>query len=533
MNRFDVLLLGGGIAGLSAALRLARKGAEVCLVTKNSDPMESNSRYAQGGIVARGVDNDSALLTRDIIEAGDRINYIEAVEQLAAEGPDLVHSLLAEELGVPFVRDPATGAFEWTREAAHSVRRILHVHDYTGHAIMDHLVRAVAGVQHISRFDNYTAIDIITSSHHSQDYQARYRANRALGAYLLNNESGEVVPVFADAVILATGGIGDVYQHTSNPAGAVGDGIAMAYRAGVEILNAEYIQFHPTTLYHRDADRFLISESLRGEGARLMTRDGDYFMSRYAPQQKDLAPRDEVARAIYRQIEKEKVGFVYLDARGVAGYDLKDRFPSIFSACEAVGIDMRSEPIPVVPAAHYSCGGVKVNLQGQTSLPGLYAVGETACTGVHGANRLASVSLLEALYYGTRAAEDILAGVNPSPNELIRSIPDWVSPPGETSFDPILIRSDLNQIKSTMWNYVGIIRTSNRLSRALADLNYLNHRIEKFYRKAVLRRDVVELRNAIISSLVVTRSALNNRHSAGCHYIAPPSSPQTSGEFGV
>ena len=393
-------------------------------------------------------------------------------------------------------------------------------------------MRAVASSPRIRRFDNYTAIDVITSSHHSQDYQARYRANRALGAYLLNNDSGEVVPVFADAVILATGGIGDVYQHTSNPAGAVGDGIAMAYRAGVEILNAEYIQFHPTTLYHRDADRFLISESLRGEGARLMTRDGDYFMARYAPEQKDLAPRDEVARAIYRQIEKEKAGFVYLDARGISGFDLKDRFPSIFSACEAVGIDMRDEPIPVVPAAHYSCGGVKVDLQGRTSLPGLYAVGETACTGVHGANRLASVSLLEGLYYGTRAAEDILAGIDPAPNELVRSIPDWVSPPGETSFDPILIRSDLNQIKSTMWNYVGIIRTANRLSRALADLNYLNHRIDKFYRRAVLRRDVVELRNAIISSLVVTRSAMNNRHSAGCHYIVPPSFRRLE-EFGV
>ena len=518
MTRFDALVIGTGIAGLSAAIRLARGGAEVCLVSKSPDLLESNSRYAQGGIVARGRQDTPELLKRDIIEAGDNINYIEAVEQLSAEGPELVFSLLADELKVPFVRNGDD--FEFTQEAAHSVRRILHVHDYTGRSIMEHMVRTASSIEKISRFENYTAIDIITSSHHSQDFQVRYKPNRALGAYLLNNETGEVIPVFASSVVLATGGAGDVYQHTSNPAGAVGDGIAMAYRAGVEIMNAEYIQFHPTTLFHRDADRFLISESLRGEGARLMSRDGEYFMSRYSPKLKDLAPRDEVARAIYRQIEKEKTGFVYLDARGIKDFDLKERFPSISAACEAVGIDIRTEPVPVVPAAHYFCGGVKVNLRARTSLQGLYAVGETACTGVHGGNRLASVSLLEGLYYGTMAAEDILNGVDTLPISLVRSIPAWVSPPGETSFDPILIRSDLNQIKSTMWNYVGIIRTPKRLSRALADLNYLNHRIERFYRKAVLRRDVIELRNAISTSLVITRSAMNNAHSIGCHYLS-------------
>ena len=363
MTRFDALVIGTGIAGLSAAIRLARGGAEVCLVSKSPDLLESNSRYAQGGIVARGRQDTPELLKRDIIEAGDNINYIEAVEQLSAEGPELVFSLLADELKVPFVRNGDD--FEFTQEAAHSVRRILHVHDYTGRSIMEHMVRTASSIEKISRFENYTAIDIITSSHHSQDFQVRYKPNRALGAYLLNNETGEVIPVFASSVVLATGGAGDVYQHTSNPAGAVGDGIAMAYRAGVEIMNAEYIQFHPTTLFHRDADRFLISESLRGEGARLMSRDGEYFMSRYSPKLKDLAPRDEVARAIYRQIEKEKTGFVYLDARGIKDFDLKERFPSISAACEAVGIDIRTEPVPVVPAAHYFCGGGKGQPAGQ------------------------------------------------------------------------------------------------------------------------------------------------------------------------
>ena len=515
---FDVLVVGAGIAGTSAAIKLARSGADVCLVSKGIDPLESNSRYAQGGIVASGPDDSPEILKNDILEAGDNINSIEAVDLLAAKGPALVNSFLAEELGVPFVGNEE--GYLFTREAAHSVRRILHVQDYTGLSIMEHLTRAADIEEKISRLVNYTAIDIITSSHHSQDYQVRYKPNRAVGMYLLNNETGEVIPVFAGSVILATGGLGDIYQHTSNPAGVVGDGMAMAYRAGVEILNAEYIQFHPTTLFHRDSDRFLISESVRGEGARLMNRNGEYFMSRYSPKYKDLAPRDEVARAIYRQIEKDKSGYVYLDARSIKDYDLKERFPSIFAACMAVGIDIRKEPVPVVPAAHYSCGGVKVNLAGRTSLPGLYAVGETACTGVHGANRLASVSLLEGLFYGIQAAADIGATMEPLPESLMRSIPAWISPSGETSFDPVLISSDLNQIKSTMWNYVGIIRNKNRLYRAHSDLNYLSHRIARFYRKAVLRRDVVELRNAIQTALVVTRSAINNNQSIGCHYLS-------------
>ncbi len=515
---FDAIVIGAGIAGTSAAIRLARAGVDVCLVSKGEDPLESNSRYAQGGIVARGPDDSPEILRKDILEAGDNINSIEAVSLLSEKGPALVNSFLADELGVPFVTNGEE--FLFTREAAHTVRRILHVQDYTGRSIMEHLAQASAKEGKIHRLTNYTAIDIITSSHHSQDYQVRYRENRALGMYLLNNETGEVVPAFAGAVVLATGGAGDIYQHTSNPAGAVGDGIAMAYRAGVEILNAEYIQFHPTTLYHRDSDRFLISESVRGEGARLMDRSGEYFMQRYSPKHKDLAPRDEVARAIYRQIEKNKSGYVYLDATNIKDFDLKERFPSIFDACIKVGIDIRKEPIPVVPAAHYSCGGVKVNLEGRTSLQGLYAVGETACTGVHGANRLASVSLLEGLFFGIQSADKIISELAPLQDSLMRSIPPWISPPGETSFDPVLIRSDLNQIKSTMWNYVGIIRTKKRLYRAHSDLNYLSHRIGRFYRKAALRRDVVELRNAIQTALVVTRSAINNNHSIGCHYLA-------------
>jgi L-aspartate oxidase len=291
----------------------------------------------------------------------------------------------------------------------------------------------------------------------------------------------------------------------------------MAYRIGADVINAEYVQFHPTILYHRDRKRFLISESLRGEGATLIDPRGNRFMEHYEPQEKDLASRDKVARAIYREMESENTDYVQLDARTIKDVDPSERFPSIFATCLELGIDIRREPIPVVPAAHYFCGGIKVDLDGRTSIPGLFAAGECACTGVHGANRLASVSLLEGVLWGIRSGRSVQPG-RPA-QTLCKSVPDWVYPRNEEVFDRVLVKQDFRNIQATMWNYAGIIRTRKRLQRAYADLDYLTHRIEQFYREAKLTRGIVELRNTVLTASLIVRAALANPVSRGCHHI--------------
>jgi L-aspartate oxidase len=351
------------------------------------------------------------------------------------------------------------------------------------------------------------------------DAQERYKQTRVIGAYLWDPAAGQVKAFYAGAIVLATGGVGNLFLHTSNPACATGDGLAMASRIGAEILNAEYVQFHPTVFFHRDIKRFLISEAVRGEGARLLNRAGEAFMKRYDPERADLAPRDVVARAMYREMENEGSDYLLLDARSAADSSLQERFPGIFEKCMSVGLDIRREPIPVVPAAHYFCGGVKVGLSGRTSVPGLYAAGETACTGVHGANRLASVSLLEALYFGHAAGTDAAGNLGAVPSALKRNIPDWVHPSPAEEFDPVLIQQDMLNIQSTMWNYAGIIRNGKRLERALADLNYLSHRIEQFYKQAKISRSIIELRNAVLAANVIVSAAYSNSRSLGCHYI--------------
>jgi L-aspartate oxidase len=517
-NRYDILILGSGVSGLACALAAAEEGRSVAVLSKEPSLGECNTWYAQGGIVARGRDDSSELLARDITLAGDSINSREAVELLSREGPALVASLLADTLGVPFSRD-ADGSISFTQEAAHSVRRILFVKDTTGMSIESALLQAVRAQPRIKTFGSHAAIDIITNTHNSTDSQERYRDTKVLGAYVWDEEAGNVEIFFAPAVVLATGGVGNLFLHTSNPAGATGDGIAMARRIGVDVINAEYVQFHPTVLHHRDVKRFLISEAVRGEGARLLNHRGEAFMSRYNPAQADLAPRDEVARAMYREMENEGSEFLLLDATRIKGVSLEERFPGIFEKCMSVGLDIREEPIPVVPAAHYLCGGIKVGLSGRSTVPGLFAVGETACTGIHGANRLASVSLLEGLFFGWRAGKEAARSPAQTPAALLKTIPDWVNPSPQEEFDPMLIQQDMLTIQTTMWNYAGVIRTQKRLERALADLNYLSHRIERFYRQAQITRKIIELRNAIVAATAIVSAAYSNGTSRGCHFV--------------
>ena len=517
-HEFDLLVLGSGIAGTTAAITAAARGLRVGVLSKEPEIAESNTWYAQGGIVGPSDEDTPELLENDIVVAGDQMNSIDAVRLLVKEGPPLVESLLRQELGVDFSRNSA-GEIDLTREAAHSVRRIYHVTDATGRAIQEALLRTVASSGSVTIFPNTTAIDLITNVHNSRDAQEKYRRLRVIGTYALDNESSSVNAFFAPHVVLATGGVGNLFLHTSNPDGATGDGLAMAYRIGAEVLNAEYVQFHPTVLYHRDARRFLITEALRGEGARLLNRSGDYFMSRYIPEAADLGPRDEVARAIYREMEREDSDYVRLDATGITGVDLEVRFPTIYATCGSHGIDIRNEPIPVVPAEHYFCGGVKVDLNGQTSIAGLYAAGEVACTGVHGANRLASVSLLEALLWGRRCGTRVSDEHRRIGRALLSTIPDWVEPKIAQKFDPVLVNQDFLTLQSTMWNYAGIIRSRKRLTRAQADLDYMSHRIEQFYRGAKLTRRIIELRNSVLASIIIVRSALANPVSKGCHFV--------------
>lgn len=517
-NFSDVLVIGTGIAGLSAALEAADQGLAVSLITKNEDPAESNTLYAQGGIVGPGENDSPELINSDILKAGSYINNREAVQLVSKEGPEIIKRFLVDRVGVRFSVDLA-GDFELTREAAHSVRRILHSRDKTGVAISKALLDSVKRHKKISFFTSAMALDLISNCHHSTDHQQRYRKKKIIGAYVLDIKNQNVVSFFAPSVIIASGGVGALYEHTSNPTCATGDGIAMAYRAGAEIINSEYVQFHPTTLYHRDSDNFLISESLRGEGAILLNRDGEAFMRRYNKELKDLAPRDEVSRAIYNEMEEKGTDCVYLDARHIENHKLDERFPQIFETCASLGIDIRKDLIPVVPAAHYFCGGIKTDLYGKTEIDGLYAVGEAACTGLHGANRLASVSLLEGAVLGIRAAENIASRENREINQLVEAIPDWVYPGKEESFDSILINSDKETIRTVMWNYVGIRRSNKRLERALADLNYLHHRIVRFYKQAYVIREIVELRNSVETAIIITKGALSNPKSLGCHYI--------------
>ncbi len=522
MENIEVLIIGCGIAGATAALRLAQNPErQITIITRAQQAHESNTRYAQGGIIGRGPDDSSQLLFEDIVAAGAGVSSPAAARILADEGPQLLNEVLERTAHVVFDHDEE-GAPVWGQEAAHSRRRILHVGDATGLAIMNGLVGALANYPNIKIKTEATAVDLITFPHHSRNPLDNYNEVSCHGCYVFDRTEKTVHRLLASATILATGGLGRIYRNTTNPVGSRGDGLAMAHRAGARIANAEYVQFHPTALAAPGREGLLISEAVRGEGGVLLTPELRPFMERYAPQWKDLAPRDVVARAIHHEMEAQGYSYVLLDiASHMPAEAIRERFPFIYDECLKVGLDISREPVPVVPAAHYFCGGVLVDEWARSTISNLYAVGEISCTGVHGANRLASTSLLEGLVWGNRAAVEIdrvLSEKRNGPGAKFDDVPSWDESGLNAEPDPALIQGDMQTIQNIMWHYVGLVRTADRLSRAIRELRHLWNEIETFYRTTKLSDGLIGLRNAVEVALIVAHAAQHNRQSRGCHY---------------
>jgi L-aspartate oxidase len=516
--RTNTLIIGCGIAGAAAALRLSDDpNHHITVITRSPELTDSNTGWSQGGIVTRGLDDSPDLLVEDILRAGAGLSSPKAARILAEEGPALVQSVLMERCGVRFDVGE-DGDLVYGLEAAHSTRRIVHVGDKTGEAIISHLLQTLQTRPNVTLLTRHTAVDIITFPHHSLNPLDAYEPMTCHGAYVLDRDSGAILRVLAAHTVLATGGLGQVYRNTTNPRGARGDGIAMAWRAGARVANTEYVQFHPTALSVRGAPNLLISEAVRGEGAALLTPTGEPFMQRYDPVWKELAPRDVVARAIHMEMLENGYENVLLDiASKHSASFIRERFPQLIDTCSRYGLDPTSEPIPVVPAAHYFCGGVLVDEWGRTNFDRLYAVGEVSCTGLHGANRLASTSLLEGLVWGDRAARDITQ----RDGEPIgfECVPEWRYQ-GDLDPDPALVEGDMANLKNLMWHYVGLVRTHERLSRAERELRHLIHEVEGFYKQARLNDALIGLRNAIQSARIVTFAAYRNTESRGTHYRA-------------
>ncbi len=512
-----VLIIGSGIAGSIAALKLAEEGISVTLVSRSGTAPKSNTSWAQGGIIYKGTEDSPELLIQDILRAGAGHSFPPAAKILAEEGPVRVDEWLLGKVPVPFDHDP-DGSLALVLEGGHSVPRILHATDATGLAIHNALMAALETNPLINFLNHHTAIELITPSHNSLDRQDIYGDPTCVGAYVFDRQKRSVMRVLAQQTILATGGLGQIFLTSTNPPSARGDGVAMAYRAGARVINMEFVQFHPTTFHKTGAPASLISEAVRGEGARLVDADGTPFMQNYEPEWKDLAPRDVVARAIYHHMLENDLTHVYLDLKSYISEDkILHHFPTIHKECLQYGVDITKDLVPVVPGAHYSCGGVWSDENGRSSLQNLFAIGEVACTGLHGANRLASTSLLEGLVWGHRAAEYIAKNISKVPKFNSKDIEPWKDE-GQFAPDPALIQQDLSSIKNIMWNYVGLARTSYRLERALRELRHLESEIERFYRKTNLSDSVIGLRNAVRTAVLVASAAWENKSSVGCHF---------------
>ena len=526
MNDFrmqsDALIIGSGIAGSVAALTLADQGCDVILITAGPHLTTGNTSLAQGGIVYRNENDDPKILEKDILTAGWKHNFTKSVRFLARKGPEVLQEIFLNKYKIPF-NERKPGDWYLTREGGHSLARILYCDDHTGRNIMEVLSKAVEKHDNIRVLTNRTAVDLLTTQHHARHLDFKYSlSNQCVGAYVFNDDLGKVETILSKFTLLATGGIGQIYLHTTNTRGSIGSGMAMAHRAGARLMNCEYVQFHPTALFGgtKSGDRrFLVSEAVRGEGAVLINSKGEAFMPRYDVRA-DLAPRDIVTRAIMDEMLSLGDDCVYLDASRI-NKDVHKRFPTISNMCRSMGIEMGKDPVPVVPAAHYFCGGILVDNRGRSTLDRLYAAGECSCTGVHGANRLASTSLLEGMLWGYSTGQDIAARMHRAAGlsrKLNDSIPDWISYGHKQNEDPALISQDWANIRNTMWNYVGIARTSNRLNRAFSDMRKLTKNLQDFYKETELSKSILDLFHGSQAAYIITLAALRNKKSKGCHY---------------
>ena len=515
----DVLIVGSGAAGLSLALRLAPH-ASVAVLSKG--PLaEGSTYYAQGGVSAVLDPGDSiAAHVQDTLAAGAGLSEPAVVRQVVDQGRVAIEWLAAQ--GVPFTRErqrDGTLGFHLSREGGHTHRRVVHVADATGRSIEETLVEKVRTAANVTVFEHHLALDLITAG------KLGHAANRCLGAYVFDRETRRVKVFGARITVLATGGAGKVYLYTSNPDVATGDGIAMGWRAGCRVGNMEFIQFHPTCLYHPAAKSFLITEAIRGEGGRLLLPDGTPFMHRFDPRG-ELAPRDVVARAIDHEMKRLGVDCVHLDISHKSADFIRQHFPNVYARCKSYGIDMTAQPIPVVPAAHYTCGGVLTDLRGRTDLEGLYAIGEVAFTGLHGANRMASNSLLECLVFARAASADIaerLPGILP-----LGEVPEWDESRVTDSDEEVVVAHNWDELRRFMWDYVGIVRTTKRLERAKRRADLLLGEIDEYYGHFRVTNDLIELRNLAVVADLIIRSALSRKESRGLHYTLDYPDPDPS-----
>lgn len=511
----DILVIGSGIAGLSFALK-ASEYSRVLIITKK-EQAESNTNYAQGGIASVISPDDSyELHIKDTMDCGAGLCNKAAVEQIVKNGPKLINELI--ELGVNFSKEQ--GKLDLGREGGHSKERIIHAKDLTGKEIERALLNNVNSNNNITVLEHHSAIDLITEHNFSKSQKKKSRS--CYGAYVYDEKNNEINTILSALTLICTGGIGQVYLHTTNPVIATGDGIAIGYRSGCLIGNMEFVQFHPTSLYESRihsgrSQAFLISEALRGAGAILRARNSTEFMSRY-DSRGSLAPRDIVARAIDNEMKKYGDDFVYLDITHLSEKEIIDKFPNIHQKCLSEGLNIAKDYIPVVPAAHYICGGILSDLNGKTTMNRLYVLGESSMTGVHGANRLASNSLLEAMVFADIAAKTCKDDLKKITNSRISKIPDWDSSGTENNEEWILISQNKIEIKQIMSNYVGIVRSNLRLNRALRRIKLIRKEIEAFYKKTKVNRELLELRNMALISYLIIKSALMRRESRGLHY---------------